>query len=129
MPSFSLYLEQIDHNGEPQESSLFPLPEKIDHDGKPQDFFTSGLYVIQMALIVLPVSHKEIRRILGWLLLLLSRSLVPTKSTKKHPSLGAPNGTQVGVCSNNLDLTNNTSHLLFLPTIWGPHLKPKWRSI
>ena len=34
--------------------------------------------VIQIPLIVLPVSHKEVRRILGWLLLPLSSCLVPT---------------------------------------------------
>ena len=34
--------------------------------------------LIQIPLIVPPVSHKEIRRILGWLLLPLSSSLVPT---------------------------------------------------
>ena len=59
--------------------------------------------VIQIPLIVPPVSHKKIRRILGWLLVCHSSCLVPTYSSNKHPSLGAPYGTQVGVCSNNPD--------------------------
>ena len=42
--SLFLYLEQIDHTGEPHQSSLFLYLEKIDHNGKPQDFFTSGLW-------------------------------------------------------------------------------------
>ena len=82
----------------------------------------------KIPLIVPPVSHKEIRRILGWLLLPLSSSLVPTYSTKKHPSLGAPNGTQVGVYSNNPDVPPYIPHL-YIPKLLGPHLNPKWRSI
>ena len=80
--------------------------------------------VIQIPLIVPPVSHKEIRRILGWLLLPLSSWLVPTESTKKHPSLGAPNRTQVGVCSNNPDVPCNTSPHLYSPKIWVPISNP-----
>ena len=86
-------------------------------------------FLIQIPLIFPPVSHKEVRRILGWLLLPLSSCLVPTLSTKKRPGLGAPNRTQVGVCLNNPDVPHNTSPHLYFPKIWGPHLSDKWRSI
>ena len=42
--SLFLYLEQIDHNGEPHESNLFLYHKNIDLDRKQQDFFTSGLW-------------------------------------------------------------------------------------
>ena len=42
--SLFLYLEQIDHDGEPHKPSPFLYLEQIDHDGEPQDFFTSGLW-------------------------------------------------------------------------------------
>ena len=35
--SLFLYLDQIDHDGQPHESSLFVYQELIDHDGEPQD--------------------------------------------------------------------------------------------
>ena len=85
--------------------------------------------VKKIQLIGPRVSHKEIRRILGWLLLPLSSCLVPTKSSKTHPSLGAPNRTQVGVCLNNPDVPHNSSPHLYSPKVLGTHLKTKWRSI
>ena len=43
---------------------------------------SSQRVVIKIPLIIPPLSHKKIRRILGWLLLPLSNYLVPTSSTK-----------------------------------------------
>ena len=42
--SLFLYLEQIDHDGEPHQSSPFLYLEQIDHNGEPKEIFTSGLW-------------------------------------------------------------------------------------
>ena len=83
-----------------------------------------GHQVIQIPLIVLPLSHEKIRRILGWVLLPLSTYLVHAQSTKKRPNLGAPNRTQVGVYSINPDVPCNTSHICIPPKYGPPTLNP-----
>ena len=44
-------------------------------EGSPWTNHSDWMHMIQIPLIIPPVSHKEIRRILGWLLLPLSRCL------------------------------------------------------